>query len=70
MFGIKMVPVVGRGSLFDACKYVKSHPSSTIAEKEVEMEGVVCRPIVEMRDRCGNRVIVKIKWCDLKDVNI
>lgn len=68
MFGIKVVPIVGRGSLFDACKYVKSHPSSTIAVKEVEMEGVVCRPMVEMRDRCGNRMIVKIKWCDLKDV--
>lgn len=68
IFGIKVVPIVGRGNLFDACKYVKSHPLSIIAEKEVEMEGIVCRPIVEMRDRCGNRMIIKIKWYDMKDV--
>ena len=30
------------------------------------MESVIGRPAVELRDRCGNRVIVKIKWKDFK----
>ena len=30
------------------------------------LEGLVGRPKVEMRDRCGKRVIVKIKWEDFK----
>ena len=44
------------------------HPDSIIAEEQVEMEGVVCRPKIELRDRRGNRIIVKIKWCDIKEI--
>ena len=44
--------------------FVKSHPDSTIGT--AKMEGLVGRPKVEMRDRCGKRVIVKIKWEDFK----
>lgn len=29
-------------------------------------EGVVGRPAIEMQDRCGNRVIVKIKVRDFE----
>lgn len=68
MFGIKAVPIVGRGNLWDAVAYVREHPMSVIAEGRCEMEGIVCRPAVELRDRCGNRVIVKIKWCDIKEL--
>ena len=70
MFGIKAIPVIGYGNLIMACRYVKTHPLSTIAKESCEMEGLVCRPMVEMRDRCGNRIIVKIKYCDMKDLNI
>jgi DNA-directed RNA polymerase subunit RPC12/RpoP len=31
-----------------------------------DMEGLVGRPKIEMCDRCGKRVIVKIKWEDFK----
>lgn len=68
MFGIKVVPVVGTGTLWEAVAFVKNHPISVIAEKEHEMEGIVCRPVVELQDRCGNRVIVKIKWNDIKEI--
>ena len=68
MFGIKTVPIVGTGSLYAATEYVKTHPNSVIAEEEREMEGIVCRPAIEMRDRCGNRVIVKIKYEDMKEL--
>lgn len=68
MFGIKVVPIVGHGNLWDATAYVRKHPASVLADGHCEMEGIVCRPTIEMRDRCGNRVIVKIKWCDIKEL--
>jgi len=66
-FGIKVVPIVGEGPLMKAVQYVMEHPNSQIAESQCPMEGIVCRPAMELRDRCGNRVIVKIKWADFKD---
>lgn len=63
--GVKVVPIVGEGTLNEAVAFVKGHPKSTIGT--ADMEGLVCRPAVELRDRCGNRVIVKIKWNDFKD---
>ena len=66
--GLKTVPIVGRGSLYDAVEYVKGHPMSLIAKGRCEMEGIVCRPKMEMRDRRGNRLIIKIKWNDIKEL--
>lgn len=61
-FGIDVVPVVGEGTLADAIAFVQTRPKSTIGT--AAMEGVVARPKVEMKDRLGNRVIVKIKVRD------
>lgn len=61
-FGIKIVPVVGRGTLEEAVSFVKGKPQSTMGT--CIMEGVVARPAIELRDRCHNRIIVKIKWKD------
>ncbi len=66
MFGVKTVPIVGHGTLEQAVEFIKDNPTSTLGN--VFMEGVVCRPKFELRDRCGNRLIVKIKWCDFKDI--
>ena len=68
MFNVKVVPIVGSGNLWDATAYIHKHPMSVLAEGRCEMEGIVCRPAVELRGRCGNRVIVKIKWCDMKEL--
>lgn len=65
-FGVPYVPVIGTGTLDEAIAYVKTHPKSVVADGRCDMEGLVCRPRMELRDRCGNRVIVKIKWCDFK----
>lgn len=65
-FGIKVVPVVGRGRISQAIDYVKEHPLSLVGPGKHEMEGLVCRPLMELNDRCHNRVIVKIKWDDFK----
>lgn len=61
-FGIDSVPVLFTGKLQDGIDYIKMQPNSTIGE--AKMEGVVARPKIELKDRCGNRVIVKIKVAD------
>ena len=61
-FAIDVVPIVGIGDLDEAVEYVKSKPNSKIGT--AKMEGVVCRPIVELFDRTGHRLIVKVKVRD------
>lgn len=68
MFGVPTVPIVGHGNLWDACRYVRMNPDSVVAEGRCKMEGVVCRPTQELRDRCGHRLIVKIKWDDMREL--
>ncbi len=65
MFGIDIVPIVLEGTIGDGIDYVMQHNNSTIGS--AVMEGVVGRPKVEMKDRRGNRIIVKIKWKDFKN---
>lgn len=65
MFGIDAVPVVFVGSLEEGVDYVMEHHPSTIGT--AMMEGVVGRPMIEMRDRLGKRIIIKIKWEDFKE---
>ena len=65
-FDIRAVPVVGEGTLEEAVTYVKSNPRSRLGE--IDMEGIVCRPKQELRDRCGKRIICKIKWGDMKEI--
>ena len=62
-FGVDVVPIVGAGGIYDAVEYVRTHPRSEI-NSAAPMEGVVARPAVELLDRMGRRVIVKIKACD------
>lgn len=61
-FGIDVVPIIFEGSIDDGVAFVKSKPMSTIGK--APMEGLVGRPAVEMKDRHGSRVIVKIKVRD------
>jgi hypothetical protein len=63
-FGIAVVPIIFEGTIQEGVDFVKGHPDSTLGT--AKMEGLVGRPKVEMRDRCGKRVIVKIKWEDFK----
>jgi hypothetical protein len=63
-FGIDIVPIIFEGTLDEGVAFVKAHPDSTMGT--AKMEGLVGRPKIEMRDRCGKRVIVKIKWEDFK----
>jgi hypothetical protein len=63
-FGIDVVPIIFEGTIQEGVDFVKANPKSTIGT--ADMEGLVGRPKVEMRDRCGKRVIVKIKVKDFK----
>lgn len=68
MFNLRVVPIVGHGCLDEAVEFMRTHPNSVVANGNCEMEGIVCRPRMELRDRCGNRMIVKIKWDNIKEL--
>jgi len=63
-FGIKVVPIVGTGSLTKAVELVKNGLISQWGD--FAAEGLVCRPLVELRDRRGNRIITKVKARDFR----
>ena len=61
-FNLEIVPIIFEGTLDEGVAYVRTKPKSTIGK--APMEGLVGRPKVELQDRCGNRLIVKIKVKD------
>lgn len=63
-FNIDVVPIVLTGTLDEAVNFVKSKPKSTIGV--ANMEGLVCKPKIDMLDRMGRRLIVKVKVCDFQ----
>ena len=63
-FNIDVVPIILKETIQDAIDYVKTKPKSTIGT--ANMEGLVCKPKVDVLDRRGNRVIVKVKVCDFE----
>lgn len=67
-FGVRYAPVVLSGDIYDAIQFVKEKPRSTIGN--APMEGLVGRPAMELKDRCGNRVIVKVKVKDFEGVDV
>ena len=61
-FGVRAVPNLGSVSLATWVEFIRCRPKSRL--RDAEMEGIVCRPDVELLDRRGNRIIVKIKCRD------
>lgn len=66
-FGIDVVPIVFVGTIPQAEKYVSQRPSSFFGK--AMMEGLVGRPQIELSDRNGKRVIVKIKVSDFDEID-
>ena len=65
---IDLVPLVGVGTLTAACEYVMRRSVSVVAKVERRpMEGLVMRPLYELRDRRGSRIITKIKVKDFAE---
>lgn len=64
--GLEVVPIVGRGTLLDAVELTRTGFPS-VGWTNVELaEGVVLRPVVDLFDRGGRRVITKIKYRDFE----
>lgn len=61
-FGIDAVPIMLEGTIQEGVDFVKTNPNSNFGTAKAE--GVVGRPYMEIQDRCGNRMIVKIKVRD------
>ena len=61
-FNIDIVPIALEGTIQEAVDYVKTKPKSMFGT--ADSEGVVGRPLVELQDRTGHRVVVKIKVND------
>lgn len=59
---LMVVPIVGRGTLLDAIQYV--HEGFNSAWGDFTAEGLVCRPVIELCDSYGQRIITKIKHKD------
>ena len=63
-FGVPVVPVIGCGTLEDACKMAKDGIMSQVGD--CDAEGIVLRPAVELKERSGRRIITKVKTRDFK----
>lgn len=64
LFGIGTAPMLFFGTLHDGIKYVKTHPMSDLMNADHEIEGVVGRPTVQLFDKKGDPIMVKIKCRD------
>lgn len=62
--GINSIPTIDIGNLSRLVELVRSPQPSRWGD--FEMEGIVARPLVELVDRFGNRVITKLKAKDFK----
>jgi hypothetical protein len=60
--GVKVVPIVGVGTLYDAIEFVKNGFNSQWGT--FMAEGVIAKPTVPLLTRSGKRIITKIKTVD------
>lgn len=61
-FGVKVVPIIGIGTLADAIAMTRTGFHSTWGD--FKAEGIVARPKTELNTRAGERIITKIKHRD------
>ena len=65
--GLKIVPIVGEGTIQDAIDFVRDGFVSLISEnREYMAEGVVIKPSVDLLARSGQRIISKVKTVDFQ----
>lgn len=61
-FGLDVVPILGKGTLYDMTQFVSEGFRSRWGN--FAAEGIVARPAVELKTRSGERVITKLKTKD------
>lgn len=63
--GLQTVPLIGEMTIAEAEEYVRKGFKSLIsADKDLDAEGLVCRPKLRLFNNKQERIIVKIKTCD------
>lgn len=70
--GLKSVPYLGYMTLRQIEEMVMNGfrtKYENAADPTLIEEGIVARPVVPINDQRGNRIIVKIKYCDYKEYN-
>jgi len=70
--GLDIAPYIGRMTIAEAEAMVMKGFKTKVANvsnPDLIEEGIVARPIVPIKDPRGNRIIVKIKYCDYKELN-
>lgn len=60
--GLKVVPIVGQGTIYNAISAIKTGVKSTFGD--FQAEGMVLKPVIELFSRKGERIITKIKHVD------
>lgn len=66
-FGLKIVPIIGEGTLLEAAK--KTHQGFYSQWGKFIAEGIVARPKIELKTHQNKRIITKIKYRDFKIIN-
>jgi ATP-dependent RNA circularization protein (DNA/RNA ligase family) len=61
-YNIPIVPVIGRGTLADAVAWCQVPFPSRVGKRDAE--GIVMRPVVQLLERNGERIITKVKVRD------
>ena len=61
---LKVVPIIGEGTLWDMVRYVMEGFRSVWGD--FSAEGIVARPMVELKARNGERIITKLKHKDFQ----
>ena len=68
--GVRIVPLIGYMTLWDAINLVKQGFVSLISEnRQYKAEGLVLKTRDGLLDRQGNRIITKIKTIDFEKLN-
>ena len=58
------MPILISGTLDELVNFVLSNTKSFVSEVGGKIEGIVAKPHIELQDRTGHRLIVKIKRHD------
>ena len=66
--GVEVVPIIGQGTIREMVDMVEAGFKSRWGD--FPAEGIVARPLVELRDRRGQRIITKLKTKDFQGYGI
>lgn len=66
VFGCEVAPILISGTLDELVNFVLNNTKSSVSKVGGIIEGIVAKPHIELQDRTGHRIAVKIKRTDFK----